>query len=67
MDVRDDATRGGGDDVRDDAVLEGRLGRALAAVDPAPPAVELAAYELFTWRTIDAELEALLQAPAPAD
>ena len=54
MDVRDD-----------DDDLEGRLGRAIA--DPAPPGLELVAYELFTWRTVDAELEELLQAPAPAD
>jgi hypothetical protein len=62
MDVRDDAARSGDDDV-----LEGRLGRALAAADPAPPALQRAACELFTWRTVDAELEELLQVPAPAD
>lgn len=58
MDARDDAARCGGDD------LEGRLGTAIAAADPAPPGLELVAYELFTWRTVDAELEELLQAPA---
>lgn len=59
MDVRDDAARYGGDDD-----LEGRLGGALAAADPAPPGFELVACELFTWRTVDAELRELLQAPA---
>jgi hypothetical protein len=62
MDVRDAAVRGSGDDV-----LEDRLGRALAAADPAPPALQPAAYELLTWRTVDAELEELLRARAPAD
>ena len=61
MDVRVQAARCGGDD------LEGRLGRAIAATDPAPPGLELVACELFTWRTVDADLEELLRAPAPAD
>jgi hypothetical protein len=62
MDVRDDAARRRGDDV-----FEECLGRALADADPAPPALELIAYELFTWRTVDAELAELLRARAPAD
>jgi hypothetical protein len=62
MTLRGEADRGCGGDV-----LEERIGRALADTDPVPPALQPAAYELFTWRTVDAELAELLRAPAPAD
>jgi len=62
MNVRDDAARRSGDHA-----LEDRLGKALAAADPAPPALAQTAYELFTWRTVDAELAELLRAPAAAE
>jgi hypothetical protein len=49
----------------DDALLE-RLTRVLAALEPAPPQVLVAAYGLLTWRTVDAELNELLGAPTSA-
>ena len=61
MDVRVQAARCGGDD------LEGRLGRAIAAADPAPPGLELVGGESCRGRTVEAELVVLLGARAPAD
>ena len=49
-------------DATEDEVLAARLGRTLAVADPAPPALREAAYQLLTWRTVDAELADLLDA-----
>lgn len=49
----------------DGALLE-RLARVLATVEPARPGLRQAACELQTWRTVDAELAELLDAPAAA-
>jgi hypothetical protein len=49
-------------DGTDEDVLAARLGRTLAIVDPAPPGLQEAAYQLLTWRTVDAELAELLDA-----
>jgi hypothetical protein len=46
----------------DDDALVARLCRTLAAVDPPPPGLQRSAYELLTWRTVDAELAGLLRA-----
>ena len=62
MDLPADAARG-----LDDEALAGCIGRALAAADPAPPHLQQTARQLFTWRTVDAELSKLLQTPAPTD
>ena len=62
MDVQDHAARR-----TDDDALAGCIGRALAVADPAPPDLQQTAQQLFTWRTVDAELSELLRAPAPAD
>jgi hypothetical protein len=43
----------------DDEALIDRLARALATVDPPPRGLEMLAAELFTWRTVDAELDVL--------
>lgn len=48
-----------------DEVLQ-RLGQLVAIVDPVPPALQAAAGQLLTWRTVDAELAALADVPAPA-
>jgi hypothetical protein len=54
----------------DDAALVDRLGRVLAAVDPAPPSVEQNARRLLSWRSVDVELAEVLcagrAAPPPA-
>jgi hypothetical protein len=60
MDVQDHTARR-----TDDDALMSCLGRLLA--DPAPPELRRLARELYTWRTVDAELADLLRAPAPAD
>jgi hypothetical protein len=62
MDVQDHAARR-----MDDDALAGCIGRALALADPAPPDLVQTARQLFTWRTVDAELSELLRAPPPAD
>jgi hypothetical protein len=49
-------------DGTDEEILAARLGRTLASVDPAPPGLQEAAYQLLTWRTVDAELADLLDA-----
>jgi len=54
----------------DDELLLDCLARALDDTDGPPPSVEAAARELLTWRTVDAELAALLSAartPAATD
>ena len=52
----------------DDAALLCRLGRVLAAVDPAPPSLEQNARRLLSWRSVDAELaEVLGTGPAATD
>jgi hypothetical protein len=61
MEVQDHAARRSGDEV------VSCLGRALAVCDPPPEELREVASELFTWRTVDAELAELLRAPAPAD
>lgn len=47
------------DDMRDEQLLS-RLAEALDAAEPIPPEVIEAAKATFTWRTIDAELAALV-------
>jgi hypothetical protein len=54
-----------------EALLD-RLGRTLAALDPAPACLETSARQLLAWRTVDAELAELLRAgaahaPTPTD
>jgi hypothetical protein len=49
-------------DGTDEEILAARLGMTLAIVDPAPPGLQEAAYQLLTWRTVDAELAELLDA-----
>jgi hypothetical protein len=44
----------------DNEALLDRLARAVAAADPPPRALEASARELLAWRTVDAELSALL-------
>ena len=48
------------DDTETDDELASRLGRTLARIDPVPTEVIAAARASRTWRTIDAELAALL-------
>lgn len=45
---------------RDDDALVAELRRVLGAVDPVPEAVQLAARVAIEWRTLDAELAALV-------
>jgi hypothetical protein len=59
MDANERKARGADDD------LEARLGRTLA--DPAPPDLKRVASELLCWRTVEADVAALLRTPAPAD
>ena len=47
-------------DQRRDEELLRQLGAALEAADPVPPEVLAAAKASFTWRTVDAELAALV-------
>lgn len=49
-------------DGTDDDFLAARLGRTLAVVDPVPPGLQEAAYQLLAWRTVDADLAELLAA-----
>ncbi len=53
-------------EMRDDQLLE-KLAEALEAADPVPEAVLDAAKAAFTWRTIDAELAALVFDSAAED
>ena len=50
---------------QNDALME-RLTQVLAALEPARPEAQQVAFELLTWRTVDAELKELLGTPASA-
>jgi hypothetical protein len=54
-----DETAGTGHRADDRALLE-RLACTLDAADPLPRCLQAAACELLSWRTVDAELAALL-------